>query len=422
MYASFAKPNASKCYHILYILNSRRASILVVRIVFIVSEESGQIDLGILIDQERNHSSRDNAQGIRHHALVKGQQAFVRVRLAQHIPQPTVPARSLVLLHPSPDGLVRVRDGAGKQLAAAAHVHVLPVAQLLLAADLAAAALLHVLVDGELDRAVQHAQAAGHEAGPQPLQPACGVDVGQPRAHRLVGGGVVGALLEHARLDNPDGVCAESRAEPRDDAGGEELGAAQMLALSFAPLQRVLQVAVEEEVQPPAETVAEQVRPQPAIQRLDAALIAHHVAQDAERIAQLRARGGVELQAILKQVQRMRRQAGDDARAEACYAFEERGGYGWGARRAIRPVHVGGHGREGAGHGGVEASGRRERMLGGERRWRRRVRRQVRRLCMCYVMVCARCSNCGSMWDGATGTECRVRRIGTSSAHGIPGP
>jgi hypothetical protein len=61
MYASFAKPNASKCYYILYILNSRRALILVVRIVFIVGEESGQIDLGILIDQERNHSSRDNS-------------------------------------------------------------------------------------------------------------------------------------------------------------------------------------------------------------------------------------------------------------------------------------------------------------------------------------------------------------------------
>lgn len=41
-----------------------------------------------------------------------------------------------------------------------------------------------------------------------------------------------------------------------------------------------------------------------------------------------------------------------------------------------------------------------------------------------YVSMswCVReCSNCGSMWDEAMGTECRVQRIGTSSAHGIPG-
>ena len=106
----------------------------------------------------------------------------------------------------------------------------------------------------------------------------------------------------------------------------------------------------------------------------------------------------------------------DDARAEACYALEERGGYGRGARRAIRPVYyVGGHGREGAGHSGVEASGRRERMLGGERRWRRRVRRQVRGLCvLCHgVREDARIV-------GACGMELRAQNAGFKGSERHP--
>ena len=95
---------------------------------------------------------------------------------------------------------------------------------------------------------------------------------------------------------------------------------------------------------------------------------------------------------------------------------EERGGYGRGARRAICPVYnVGGHGREGAGHGGVEASGRRERMLGGERRWRRRVRRQVRGLCvLCHgVREDARIV-------GACGMELRAQNAGFKGSERHP--
>jgi hypothetical protein len=99
-----------------------------------------------------------------------------------------------------------------------------------------------------------------------------------------------------------------------------------MLALFPAALKQLFQIAVEKKVEPPSQTVAKQIRPETTIQCFHPAFVPNYIAQDAKRVAWSRFFLRIELQPILKQVERMCSKTRDDASTEARYALNDRRG------------------------------------------------------------------------------------------------
>ena len=90
---------------------------------------------------------------------------------------------------------------------------------------------------------------------------------------------MIRTAFEHARFHYPDGVCARAGEKAcsnvlvnrspntidggrtSNNTGREELGASKVLALLPSALENLFQVPVEKKVQPPSQTIAQQVRP-----------------------------------------------------------------------------------------------------------------------------------------------------------------
>jgi hypothetical protein len=90
-----------------------------------------------------------------------------------------------------------------------------------------------------------------------------------------------------------------------------------MLARFPATLEQLFQVAIKKEVQPPSQTVSDQIGPKTTIQSFHSALISNYIAQYAKRVARSRSRLRIELQPILEQVERMCSETRDDASTKA---------------------------------------------------------------------------------------------------------
>lgn len=169
--------------------------------------------------------------------------------------------RCVVLLHSGSDRLIRIGDCTRQQLGTPTHVDVVPVAQPFLTSKRFPTRVLHFFIDGKLNRAVCDPERTGEEARPKAFYTAGGIDMPYAFANPFVCFRVVPPTLQHARFHHPDWICTCARQQTGNDGRREELGGRKRGCMVALRVKNIFELAVEEEVQAPAQRIAQHVRP-----------------------------------------------------------------------------------------------------------------------------------------------------------------